>query len=180
MAAHRFRFSFFAFALAGIALGAPLASFAATPASNFNGDIQWRLIGPFRGGWGTMAQGIPDQPNVHYFSSAGGGVWKTIDAGRTWQSLGDDLTVEAPTPLLTAMLGGETPVPTPDGKRLLLTIKPETQNGQVFRLAGKGMPHLKGEGAGNLMARIQVVLPTRLNAKEKQLFEELAKQRAAS
>ena len=71
-------------------------------------------------------------------------------------------------------------MPTPDGKRLLLTIKPETQNGQVFRLAGKGMPHLKGEGAGNLMARIQVVLPTRLNAKEKQLFEELAKQRAAS
>lgn len=104
----------------------------------------------------------------------------TVKPDPMFERKGDDLTVEAPTPLLTAMLGGETPVPTPDGKRLLLTIKPETQNGQVFRLAGKGMPHLKGEGAGNLMARIQVVLPTRLNAKEKQLFEELAKQRAAS
>ena len=93
---------------------------------------------------------------------------------------GDDLIVDVQAPLTTAILGGEVPVPTPDGKRLLLTVKPETQNGQIFRLAGKGMPHLKGEGAGNLMARIQVVLPTRLTAKEKQLFEELAKQRAAS
>ncbi|HET6913770.1 MAG TPA: hypothetical protein VFH71_10600 [Rhodanobacteraceae bacterium] len=95
MAARRFRLSSFALALAGIALAAPLATFAATTSSNFNGDLQWRLIGPFRGGWGTMAQGIPDQPNVYYFSSAGGGVWKTIDAGRTWQSLGDDLPASA-------------------------------------------------------------------------------------
>lgn len=57
--------------------------------------MQWRLLGPFRGGWGTMAQGIPGQPNVYYSSAAGGGVWKTIDAGRTWQSLGDDLPASA-------------------------------------------------------------------------------------
>lgn len=93
---------------------------------------------------------------------------------------GDDLAVDVPVPLTTAILGGEAPVPTPDGKRLLLTIPPETQNGQSFRLAGKGMPRLRGSGAGNLLARVQVVLPRRLTPREKQLFEELAQQRTAS
>ena len=47
--------------------------FAAQNTAPFKGDLQWRLLGPFRGGWGTMAQGIPDQPNVYYFGAAGGG-----------------------------------------------------------------------------------------------------------
>lgn len=81
----------FALIILGIATAAPLPA-ASTSANNDFGDgLQWRLLGPFRGGWGTMAQGIPDQPNVFYFGAAGGGVWKTIDAGRTWQSLGDRL-----------------------------------------------------------------------------------------
>ncbi|HEY7092671.1 MAG TPA: DnaJ C-terminal domain-containing protein, partial [Ktedonobacterales bacterium] len=67
----------------------------------------------------------------------------------------------------------------PDGKRVLLTIPPETQNGQIFRLAGKGMPRLKGEGAGNLLARIQVILPRNLSPQERQRFEELARARPA-
>ncbi|HZC78610.1 MAG TPA: DnaJ C-terminal domain-containing protein, partial [Ktedonobacterales bacterium] len=54
----------------------------------------------------------------------------------------------------------------------------ETQNGQTFRLAGKGMPHAKGDGAGHLLARIQVILPRQLSAHEKQLFEELARLRS--
>lgn len=79
----------------GIAIAVPL--FAATTANTraFGDSLQWRLLGPFRGGWGTMAQGIPDRPNVYYFGAAGGGVWKTVDAGRTWQSLGDDLPAAA-------------------------------------------------------------------------------------
>ena len=80
-------------------------------------------------------------------------------------------------PLTSAVLGGEAPVVTPDGKRLLLTIPPETQNGQTFRLSSKGMPHVKGGGAGNLFARIQVMLPERLSDEERGLFEALAKMR---
>jgi DnaJ-class molecular chaperone len=95
----------------------------------------------------------------------------------TFERKGDDLYTEAPVPLTTAVLGGESPVVTPDGKRLLLTIPPETQNGQTFRLSGKGMPHLKGSGAGNLFARIQVVLPERLSDEERGLFEALARLR---
>ncbi len=46
--------------------------------------LKWRNVGPYRGGWATMAVGVPDQPNTFYFGAAGGGVWKSIDAGRTW------------------------------------------------------------------------------------------------
>ncbi len=53
--------------------------------------LRWRLLGPFRAGWSTMAQGIADQPDVYYFGAAGGGVWKTQDSGQTWHSLGDTL-----------------------------------------------------------------------------------------
>jgi len=49
--------------------------------------LQWRSIGPFRAGWSTCAEGIPDQPEVFYFGAAVGGVWKTDDAGRTWMPL---------------------------------------------------------------------------------------------
>ncbi|MEO7003277.1 MAG: J domain-containing protein [Ktedonobacterales bacterium] len=90
---------------------------------------------------------------------------------------GDDLLVTAQAPLTTAVLGGEIPVPTLDGKRVLLTLPPETQNGRVFRLVGKGMPKESGDGRGNLLARIEVTLPQKLSPREKQLFEELARQR---
>ncbi|MBN2614270.1 MAG: hypothetical protein JXR71_01125 [Bacteroidales bacterium] len=53
-------------------------------------DLHWRLAGPFRAGWSTMAEGIPGKPNTYYFGAAGGGVWKTTDAGRTWQPLMQD------------------------------------------------------------------------------------------
>ena len=49
--------------------------------------MHWRLIGPYRAGWATMAEGIPNKPNTFYFGAAGGGIWKTDDAGRTWQPL---------------------------------------------------------------------------------------------
>ncbi|MCL4509828.1 MAG: hypothetical protein M1470_01995 [Bacteroidetes bacterium] len=50
-------------------------------------DMHWRLVGPYRAGWATMAVGVANEPNTFYFGAAGGGVWKTIDAGRTWQPL---------------------------------------------------------------------------------------------
>ena len=103
----------------------------------------------------------------------------TMKPDAAFERRGEDLTVEIPVPLITAMLGGEVPVPTPDGKRLILTIPAETQNAQSFRLSGKGMPRLSGGGAGNLFARVQVELPRRLSARERELFEELARQRPA-
>ena len=90
---------------------------------------------------------------------------------------GDDLHTDIDVELVKAMLGGEVTVPTPDGRKLLLTIPTETQNGRVFRLAGKGMPHLRSEGGGNLYARVKVVLPMNLSSEERGLFEKLARGR---
>jgi photosystem II stability/assembly factor-like uncharacterized protein len=71
------------------------AASAATAADDVSAALKWRLIGPFRAGWSTMAEGVPDRPGEFYFSAAGGGVWKTEDAGATWQSLGDTLGAAA-------------------------------------------------------------------------------------
>ena len=54
-----------------------------------NGALHWRQLGPFRGGWASVVTGIPDEPNRFYFGGAGGGVWRTDDAGRTWTSVFD-------------------------------------------------------------------------------------------
>jgi len=90
---------------------------------------------------------------------------------------GDELYVDVEVELVKAMLGGEVAVPTPDGRKLLLTIPPETQNNRLFRLASKGMPRLRSEGSGNLFARVKVLLPTQLTAEERGLFEKLARSR---
>ena len=64
------------------------AAEAPIPAS-VTGAMEWRQLGPFRGGWATMAAGVPAKPDMFYIGTAGGGVWKSNDAGRTWQSLFD-------------------------------------------------------------------------------------------
>jgi molecular chaperone DnaJ len=90
-----------------------------------------------------------------------------------FQRTDDDLHVDIPVPLTDAILGGEVEVPTLEGKKLALKIPPETQNGRVFRLAGQGMPHLGNNTKGDLFAKVNVVLPTKLSAKEKELFQQL-------
>ena len=52
-------------------------------------SLNWRLLGPFRGGWAESIVGVPGAPDRFYFASSGGGVWKTDDAGRTWSSVFD-------------------------------------------------------------------------------------------
>jgi DnaJ-class molecular chaperone len=101
----------------------------------------------------------------------------TVKPDPTFERKGDDLYVDVEVELVKAMLGGEVAVPTPDGRRLLLTIPPETQNDRPFRLTGKGMPHLRGQGSGNLYARVKVVLPMHLSPEERALFEKLARSR---
>ena len=51
--------------------------------------MKWRSIGPFRGGRSSTATGVPGKPNLYYFGATGGGVWKTTDAGNTWENISD-------------------------------------------------------------------------------------------
>ncbi len=90
---------------------------------------------------------------------------------------GDDLLVDVPVPLTAVVLGGEVQVPTLRGSKLALKLPPETQNGKVFRLARQGMPRLNDTSRGDMLARVAVVLPTNLNAKERALFEQFKNMR---
>lgn len=89
---------------------------------------------------------------------------------------GTTLRTRVDVPLATAILGGEVQVPTPDGRRLMLRIPEGTQNGRSFRLRGQGMPVLgQPDKRGDLYAEVNVVLPTRLNADQRRLFEAFAR-----
>jgi curved DNA-binding protein len=84
---------------------------------------------------------------------------------------GADLTREVPITLQEALLGGEVDVETLGG-RVILTLPAGTQQGQTFRLTGKGMPRLKGETAGDLFAKVKIVMPPKLEGKQKQAAQE--------
>jgi DnaJ-class molecular chaperone len=85
---------------------------------------------------------------------------------------GADLERELPLTLGEALLGAEVHVATLKG-RVLLTIPAGTQNGHRFRLKGQGMPHLRGDGYGDLYARARVVLPTKLDPAAEAAAREL-------
>ncbi|WP_339653094.1 glycosyl hydrolase [uncultured Maribacter sp.] len=52
-------------------------------------SLEYRSIGPYRGGRSAAVTGVPGEPNLFYFGAAGGGVWKTLDGGRTWDNISD-------------------------------------------------------------------------------------------
>jgi curved DNA-binding protein len=89
---------------------------------------------------------------------------------------GQDLYVKVRVPVTTAVLGGEAEVPNLGGKPLRLKIPPGTQNGQVFRLKGHGMPTVGKPGQfGDLYATVEVELPRNLSAEERAHYEALEK-----
>lgn len=83
-----------------------------------------------------------------------------------------DLYCEMPIQFTTAALGGETGVPTLDGK-VSLKIPEGTQTGKVFRLRGKGVKPVRGGPEGDLLCRVVVETPVKLNAEQRRLIEEL-------
>lgn len=80
--------------------------------------LHWRLLGPHRGGWATAAAGVPSLPDVYYIGTAGGGVWRTMNAGRTWEPITNTLPdaavgalAVAPSDSATIYLGTGQPEP---------------------------------------------------------------------
>jgi curved DNA-binding protein len=89
---------------------------------------------------------------------------------------GRDLYTLVAVPVTTAVLGGEAEVPTVGDRPLRLKIPPTTQNGQVFRLKGHGMPAVgKSAERGDLYATVSVTLPKQLTPEQRGHYEELAK-----
>jgi molecular chaperone DnaJ len=74
-----------------------------------------------------------------------------------------------------AALGGESDVPTIDGKPTSVKIPAGTQSGQILRLRGQGMPSVHGHGRGHLLVQVYVETPTRMTGEQTRLMRELAK-----
>jgi molecular chaperone DnaJ len=86
---------------------------------------------------------------------------------------GDNLSCEVPIPFTVAALGGEVPVPTLEGKAHV-KVPAGTQSGQIFKLRGKGILNVNGRERGDLLARLIVEVPTRLNSEQRQTLEQFA------
>jgi len=88
---------------------------------------------------------------------------------------GGDLVYECTVQVWQAALGGETEVPVIDGGRMTIRIPQGTQHGKVFRVHDKGMPTPGGKARGDLLVRVKLEVPHNLSARQRELFEELAK-----
>ncbi len=127
--------------------------------------------------------GVDNASKVHI--PAGGGkdagfnLVVSVRPHSTFQRKGRDLYREIDVSLEDAILGAEVTVPTLSG-RVALTIPPETQNGQRFRMTRQGMPVLNQSGVrGDLYTTVNVVLPTGLTTEEKEFIRRLKESRAA-
>jgi molecular chaperone DnaJ len=87
---------------------------------------------------------------------------------------GDNIICQVPISFTLAALGGETMVPTLNGNHAI-KIPSGTQSGKVFRLKGKGVPHLNSHGRGDELVQVTVWIPTDLSSEDKKLLERLDK-----
>jgi molecular chaperone DnaJ len=90
-----------------------------------------------------------------------------------FQRENSDIIYDLEVNIAQAALGAAVKVPTLDGPHSL-RIPPGTQNGRTFVLRGKGVPHLRGQGRGDELVRVHIVVPTTLTAEQKRLLRELA------
>jgi molecular chaperone DnaJ len=85
-----------------------------------------------------------------------------------------DLVVEVPVSFPTAALGGKVDVPTPEGP-VALKIPAGSEDGKLLRIKGRGAPKLKGGGKGDVLARLRIEVPKKLNKRGRELLEEFQK-----
>jgi molecular chaperone DnaJ len=97
-----------------------------------------------------------------------------VEASPTYERRGDDLIVHVPVSFPTAALGGKVEVPTPEGA-VSLKIPAGSEDGKLLRIKGRGAPKLTGKGKGDVLARVRIQVPKRVNKKERELLEELQK-----
>ncbi len=91
---------------------------------------------------------------------------------------GDDFLVDVPVSFVEAALGAEIEVPRPGGRTVRLRLPAGTQDGKRFKVRGAGAPRARGDGKpGALVVKVRVVVPKKLNRREKEILEALAEER---
>ncbi len=85
-----------------------------------------------------------------------------------------DLVVNREIKLTEAVLGTKVTIPTIEGKELTLKIPPGTRHKTKMRLAGRGIPHMKGQGRGDLFVQVLINMPSQLTREQKKLMAQLA------
>jgi molecular chaperone DnaJ len=91
-----------------------------------------------------------------------------------FERIDDDLVFDLPLNMAQAALGTTAQIPTIDGEPVELKVRPGTQHGTVLSLGGYGVPHVRGNGRGDLLVRTFVVTPTKLSAEQQELMQQLA------
>jgi molecular chaperone DnaJ len=151
-----------------------------TPCSNCNGRKQIQQMRKLKV---RIPAGIHSEQQIRLSGegapgSAGGPpgnlyVFINVERHDFFQRRGDDILIDLEINIAQAALGDEVKVPTVDGDASL-KIPAGTQSGTVFRMRDRGAPRLNGSGRGDQLVMTQVKVPTNLNPRQKELFEEMA------
>jgi molecular chaperone DnaJ len=97
-----------------------------------------------------------------------------VEPSKLYQRRGDDLIIEVPITLDEAALGATVEIPTPDG-RVSLKVPAGSADGKLLRVKGRGAPKLKGDGRGDLLARLHVSVPSKLTKAQREALQEFQK-----
>jgi len=99
-------------------------------------------------------------------------IFLSLQPHEVFQRDGANIYCRVPIAMTTAALGGDIDVPTLDGGRVAVSLPEGTQTGRQFRLRGKGMPHMRGRGQGDMYVQTMVETPVNLSKEQKELLAQ--------
>ena len=130
----------------------------------------------------NIPSGVEDGPRIRLSGEGEAGlrggpagdlyIFLSLQAHEVFQRDGANIYCRVPIAMTTAALGGDIDVPTLDGGRFSVSLPEGTQTGRQFRLRGKGMPHMRGRGQGDMYVQTMVETPVNLSGEQRELLAQ--------